>query len=85
MLFLDRSKHLSVLDTARGESKSIQSIDTTGMLCPSMLLNEKGGEGGYCFDHRPPKLDLHWTLMTYYLLPTTQLPINNNGYYPPQG
>ena len=35
------------------------------------LLNEKGGAGGSCFDHRHPKLDLHGNNLTYYLLPTT--------------
>ena len=49
------------------------------------LLNDMGGRGGYCFDNRHPKLDLHGKLMTYYLLPTILLPINNNSYYPPQG
>ena len=40
------------------------------------LLNEKGGAGGSCFDHRHPKLDLHGNNLTYYLLPTTYYPIS---------
>ena len=45
------------------------------------LLNDKGGEGGKCFHHRPPKLDLHVGNLTYYLLPTILFLININVYY----
>ena len=41
-----------------------------------------GGAGGSCFDHRPSRPHFHGNNLTYYLLPTILLPINDTPYYP---
>ena len=56
------------MHTKKHKYTDIRRASTPDLVAPRELPNVKGRRGGYCFDNRHPKLDLHGKLMTYYLL-----------------